>query len=195
MAEVSTASTRDTTVSLKEWGAVVHALLQGRQRILLRKGGIHERVFEAPAAGGGRVLLFPTVAHTHAERTRPEHHDLLDLAATDATDQTLTIRTGVAVTDVIEVARPDALSALEPDHIWTTESIVRDRVEFRPRHPLQVLVVQPIALPEPLVLPRVEAYAGCRSWIDLHTAWEGEGTVVDVGDVAETAARVRDLVG
>ena len=43
----------DTTArpALKEWSAVVHALLDGRQRVLLRKGGIGEKRFEVAAAG------------------------------------------------------------------------------------------------------------------------------------------------
>ncbi len=53
--------------ALKEWSAAVHALLDGRQRVLLRKGGIGEKRFELAAR---EFLLFPTVAHSHAERVR-----------------------------------------------------------------------------------------------------------------------------
>ena len=56
-------------LALKEWSAVVHALLDGRQTVLLRKGGIHEKRFAVTAS---RFLLFPTVAHSHADRVRPE---------------------------------------------------------------------------------------------------------------------------
>ncbi len=63
-----------TMPALKEWSAAVHALLDGRQRVLLRKGGIGEKRFELAAR---EFLLFPTVAHSHAERVRAEHQDLL----------------------------------------------------------------------------------------------------------------------
>ena len=63
------------TPALKEWSAAVHALLDGRQSVLLRKGGIGEKRFEVAAQ---EFLLFPTVAHSHAERVRPEHRDLLE---------------------------------------------------------------------------------------------------------------------
>ena len=69
------------TAGLKEWAAAVHALLDGRQTVLLRKGGIGEKRF---AVESGEFLLFPTVAHSHAERVRPEHRDLLDAAAPTA---------------------------------------------------------------------------------------------------------------
>ena len=38
------------TTALKEWSAVVHALLDGRQTVLLRKGGIHEKRFAVAEA-------------------------------------------------------------------------------------------------------------------------------------------------
>lgn len=63
--------------ALKEWSAAVHALLAGRQVLLLRKGGIHEKRFVLPEpggdpAGGTPFLLFPTVSHAHRGRVRPE---------------------------------------------------------------------------------------------------------------------------
>lgn len=190
-----TTTSTGTTVSLKEWGAAIHALLRGRQQILLRKGGIHEKAFATPD-GSSHYLLFPTVAHTHAERTRPEHHDLLAAGDGDATDDWLTFRAGVWTVDVIPVTRPERLPELADLHIWTDESIRTDRVEFRPKHPLQVLVVRPIELPQPVRLPRLEAYGGCTSWIDVQHRWGGEGRPVgDLEALKRTAARVRSTVG
>ncbi|EFP37656.1 hypothetical protein TMHG_02029, partial [Mycobacterium tuberculosis SUMu008] len=77
------------TPALKEWSAAVHALLDGRQTVLLRKGGIGEKRFEVAAH---EFLLFPTVAHSHAERVRPEHRDLLGPAAADSTDECVLLR-------------------------------------------------------------------------------------------------------
>ena len=53
--------------ALKEWGAAVQALLDGRQTVLLRKGGIHEKRFALTAR---QFVFFPTVAHGHAETTQ-----------------------------------------------------------------------------------------------------------------------------
>ncbi len=146
----------------------MHALLQGRQQILLRKGGIHEKAFETPDHDGG-FLLFPTVAHAHAERTRAEHQDLIALGAADVTDDAVVIRAGVHLVGTVEVQDPTRLPDLEDLHIWTSESIQRDRVAFRPTKPLTVMVVQVTALPTPLTLPRRDSYGGCTSWLDLHT--------------------------
>ena len=69
--------------ALKEWGAAVQALLDGRQTVLLRKGGIGEKRFEVSAP---EFVFFPTVEHSHAQRVRPEFTDLLNRAAGDSTD-------------------------------------------------------------------------------------------------------------
>ena len=80
-----------TQPALKEWSAAVHALLDGRQTVLLRKGGIHEKRFALTAS---RFLFFPTVAHSHAERVRAEHRDLLGVAAADSTEEEVVLRAG-----------------------------------------------------------------------------------------------------
>lgn len=184
-----------TTVALKEWGAVAVALLDGRQTVLLRKGGIHERRFTVDR---DRFLLFPTVAHSHAERVRPEHRDVLDAGAQEVDDDagTFRVRCGVDLVDVVEVARPDGLGAIADLHIWTADSVRSDRLEFRPKLPLQVLVVRAVELPDAIDLARLADYGGCRSWVDLPLDWDGTTgrEVHDHARLAADAARVRAAV-
>lgn len=137
------------TPALKEWSAAVHALLDGRQTVLLRKGGIGEKRFEVAAH---EFLLFPTVAHSHAERVRPEHRDLLGPAAADSTDECVLLRAAAKVVAALPVNRPEGLDAIEDLHIWTAESVRADRLDFRPKHKLAVLVVSAIPLAEPVRL-------------------------------------------
>src|SRR3954447_15542724 len=65
--------------ALKEWAAVCKALAEGRQALLLRKGGIAE-------PGGdfvvqhSRFWLLPTYVHQQREGLQPEAHPLLDQA-------------------------------------------------------------------------------------------------------------------
>lgn len=180
-----------TTIALKEWGAAIHALLEGRQTVLLRKGGIHERVFDTSRAREPFVL-FPTVAHSHAERVRPEHADLLARGAADVDDDAFTVRAGVSLVAAVPVARPERLDEVADLHIWTAESVRRDRLEFRPKHQLVALVVRAVELPEPVRLPRRDAYAGCFSWLDLPLAWDGSGRQVHTdARLAADAERVR----
>lgn len=181
-----------TMPALKEWSAVVHALLDGRQRVLLRKGGIGEKRFELAAR---EFLLFPTVAHSHAQRVRPEHRDLLDEGAADSTDEHLVLRAAAKVVAAQEVNRPDGLAAIEDLHIWTAESVREDRLDFRPKHKLAVLVVSVIPLAEPVRLVRTPEFAGCKSWVELPVRAPLAEPVCDEAALDLVARRVRDAVG
>ena len=184
-----------TVLALKEWAAAVHALLDGRQTVLLRKGGIHEKRF---SVRGSRFVVFPTVAHSHAESTRAEHADLLALGAADVAERTVVVRAELSVAATIAVRRPERIAELEPFHIWTTESVRRNRIDFRPRHELTAIVVSVRPLAPPLTVPLVPDYAGCRSWVDLvempGSVALGEQVHDDAG-LLDVTVRVRNAVG
>jgi hypothetical protein len=180
------------TTALKEWSAVVHALLDGRQRVLLRKGGIGEKRFEVAAR---EFILFPTVAHSHAERVRPEFQGLLTAAGPDSADDRVTVRAAAKVIAALEVNRPNNIEAIEDLHIWTAESVREDRLDFRPKHRLAVLVVQAMPLVEPVELPRIPDYAGCTSWLQLPITPSLGPPVHDEASLRRVADRVRDAVG
>jgi hypothetical protein len=185
-----------TMPALKEWSAVVHALLAGRQQVLLRKGGIGEKRFDVTPAS--EFIFFPTVAHSHSERVRPEFRDLLDTAAADSTEDRLVLRAAAKVVAVLPVNRPDNIEAIEDLHIWTAESVRRDRLDFRPKHRLAVLVVQASPLLEPIELRRTPEYAGCTSWVPLSDPSLADpplGPPVHTdAALGEVAARVRAAV-
>jgi hypothetical protein len=181
-----------TSPALKEWSAAVHAMLDGRQTVLLRKGGIHEKRF---ALAASRFVFFPTVAHSHAERVRTEHRDLLAAAVADSTDAELIIRAGARVVAAVEVNRPENIEDIESFHIWTTESVRSDRLDFRTRHRLTVLVVQAAPLAAPITLPRNPEYAGCKSWVPLPVDPHWAPPVHDAAALADIAATVRRAVG
>ena len=67
--------------ALKEWNAVIAAMLAGEQVVMLRKGGIGEKRFDVPHS---RFFLLPT--HLHQ---KPE---LLTAAARDAYAAQLQVR-------------------------------------------------------------------------------------------------------
>ncbi|MDH6193408.1 hypothetical protein M2272_000029 [Mycobacterium frederiksbergense] len=186
-----------THTALKEWSAAIHALLDGRQTVLLRKGGIHEKRF---AVAAPEFLLFPTIAHSHAERVRPEHRDLLDAAAADSTEDALVLRASAKAIAAVEVNRPEAIDELAGLHIWTAESVRADRIDFRPKHRLTVLVVQVSPLPQPIRLVRTPDYAGCKSWVDLQVPDEPgipmrHNSIHSEAALRDIAERVRSSVG
>ena len=104
-----------STPALKEWATVIAAMLDGRQVVMLRKGGIGEKRFDVPHQ---RFLLLPT--HVHQ---RPE---LLDVAAVDAHPDLLAITeepdrvqltAWCEVAQVHEVSEQAELDALAPFHV------------------------------------------------------------------------------
>ena len=181
-----------TCPGLKEWSAAVHALVDGRQTVLLRKGGIHEKRFDLSAQG---FLLFPTVAHSHAERVRPEHRDVLRVSGADSTADAVVLRAAAKVVAAVEVAHPQRLAEIEPMHIWTAESVRADRLDFRPRRRLTVLVVQAFPLVRPVTLARTPEYGGCTSGVRLPVSPQWGPPVHDDAALAQVAVRVRDAVG
>ncbi|MBV5244625.1 DUF1802 family protein [Mycolicibacterium sp. PAM1] len=185
-----------TRPALKEWSAAIHALLDGRQTVLLRKGGIGEKRLDIPAeASGSRFLLFPTVAHSHAERVRPEHRDLLEPAAADSTEDEVVVRAGASVVASIPVERPENLGSIAVHHIWTGESVQSDRLDFRPRHRLTALVVATVPLVEPVRLARTPDYRGCSSWVRLPVDPRWGEPVHSEAELDRVARLVRDSVG
>lgn len=180
-----------TQPALKEWSAAVHAMLDGRQTVLLRKGGIHEKRFTLDSP---HFVFFPTVAHSHAQRVRPEHRDLLKEAVDDSTADEIVLRAGAKVVAAIEVNRPEGLEEIAPLHIWTAESVRTDRLDFRPKHRLTVLVVQVSPLAQPERLPRLPEYKGCTSWVPLPVNPMWSTPVHDDATLRDVAARVRASV-
>jgi hypothetical protein len=180
-----------TQPALKEWSAAVHAMLEGRQTVLLRKGGIHEKRFTVDSP---HFLFFPTVAHSHAQRVRPEYRQLLAPAAADSSEAELVLRAGAKVVAAVEVTRPEGLEDIASLHIWTAESVRADRLDFRPKHRLTVLVVQVSPLAEPERLRRAPEYAGCTSWVQLPVNPMWATPVHDDATLRDVAARVRESV-
>lgn len=170
----------------------MHALLDGRQTVLLRKGGIHEKRFEVAA---DEFLLFPTVAHSHAQRVRPEYRELLGAAASDSTEDRIVLRAAAKVVAAVAVNRPEGLRDIERHHIWTAESVQADRLDFRPKHRLTVLVVAARPLAEPVELVRTPDYGGCASWLTVPTTALAQAPVHDEGTLAAIAEQVRRSVG
>ena len=150
--------------ALKEWSAAVHAMLDGRQTVLLRKGGIHEKRFDVAAR---EFVFFPTVAHGHAERVRPEHRDLLDAAAADSTDDEIVIRAGAKVVAAVEVNQPEGLDEIADTAHLDSRVGARRPAGLPAEAPADRAGGAGRPLAEPVRLARTPDYAGCTSWVDL----------------------------
>src|SRR5271166_3261085 len=116
---VVNASTQSCAVAFKEWASVCDALLDGRQTIILRKGGINE----GPAPGvfmpdHSEFWLYPTWVHQAEQGVRTKAADL-GVAPSMAGDGTVLVRALVRVDLMGYVENVRALPPLEAHHILT----------------------------------------------------------------------------
>jgi hypothetical protein len=151
--------------ALKEWAAIVHALLEGEQVIDVRKGGLREdgRHFEVSSR---RLWLYPTAEHQRAELLKPAYRHWVDLATASPVGESITIAGWADVTDVATISEPEHLEAIASKLIWT-DDYASSRLKWKQRDPLWVLVLRAHRLDEPITVPWVEEYGGCTSWVDL----------------------------
>jgi hypothetical protein len=152
-------------VAFKEWAAICRALAANRQDVILRKGGIVE-----PAGGfaveAEEFLLLPTFLHQSAEQLIPEARDLLvGIEADRPPEGTVVFRHVARVREALRVRDLADLAGFRPRHVWS-DAVVAERFH-RWKDELHVLVVDVRPLPEPLVLPWHDSYAGCTSWVDV----------------------------
>jgi hypothetical protein len=151
--------------AFKEWAVICRALAQGRQRVILRKGGIVEPGGQFELAHR-EFLLMPTFLHQTADSLVPEAHDLLvDIDADRPPEGTVVFRHRARVTDAVRIESAQSLAPFRGQHVWADE-VVEERFH-RWRDELHVLTVEVSALAEPLVVPWRESFGGCKSWVHL----------------------------
>jgi hypothetical protein len=162
--------------------------------VTLRKGGIREQVF---AVQGAAFWLFPTWEHQRpAEVKRAWHGELARSNRERIASGRIPIRCHCTVAAVWELRDRAPLDHLDGSHLWTP-AYAAERLEWRPREPLTVLLLRAAALVEPFLLEPDEAYGGCRSWLDLADATDPADLIPSLTDDAFAlhAAPVRAVLG
>jgi hypothetical protein len=179
--------------ALKEGDVVVAALEEGRQAILVRKGGLDDPGRRIPVPRGP-FWLFPTLFHERGVFLKSEYHDLLvpgahrkprEVAASlprpgsprrSIVPGRVRLRALGEVVDVVAARDLESLRALEDRTVWT-EKYLRLRFRWRPEeHPL-VLVLRVSVLPEAVEIVDRPEYGGCRSLVHLDHAIDATGAV------------------
>lgn len=150
--------------AFKEWSVVVDALGQGRQILITRKGGIHEKGDFRPEHR--EFLLFPTLFHQHRAGIIAAAHDRCDEIASRAVPEQITIGFFARTVAHWHPETPDFIPAIAGQHIWRDE-LLRERFEAGKIFGIHVLAVRVFRLAQPVTLPMRPAYGGCKSWIGL----------------------------
>jgi hypothetical protein len=155
--------TEPLTKALKEWAIAVRALTQGETILLLRKGGIREQSF---AVAQSQFWLYPTYEHQKPQLLKSAYANQVSLVKPGWHPETVEISAWATVTHWFEVSDPATVAALLPFHIWT-EAFVTERLKWKPRLPLSVLLLRVYRLAEAQQIAYRTEYGGCKSWIDL----------------------------
>jgi len=151
--------------AFKEWAVVCRALAEGRQILILRKGGIAEgpRGFEVTDR---QFFLFPTYLHQAPTSVVPDWREALAATSVDPSPGRIAISSYAIVASWLKIRTIEKLRALEGLHIWSDE-LVSERFHRWSEESVIALLVRIYALPAPVVVDSIPAYAGCKSWITL----------------------------
>jgi len=160
-------------LALKEWAIVCRALEEGKQSILLRKGGILEyrKGFEISQK---IFLLYPTFEHQSKEYLQSNYLENFELLVKGnglniVQDKLNTLRILARIETMHEFRDETILSKLEKYHIWN-ERYVNLRMEYNPKKPMNALFLRVYKLPKPISISVNPQWAGCKSWIDIDLA-------------------------
>ncbi|MGB0716013.1 MAG: DUF1802 family protein [Phycisphaerae bacterium] len=152
--------------AFKEWASVCGALADGKQIIVFRKGGIAEESgkfqIDHPS-----FFLFPTNFHQSADQLAPAGLPYLKAAQQAQPEEySITISHAVEIASAFEVTSSSTVAALRDDHIWS-DKVIEERLHRWQDNMIFALLFRVYRLTSPVSLPILDAYGGCKSWIEL----------------------------
>ena len=152
-------------VALKEWAVNIEALAQGKQILLMRKGGIHEETRDFQLMEE-IFYLFPTYLHQKKELLKSEYQAMMDstLEGHDPNATTVQVHYLAKVADDLLFEDEESLKKVEPFHIWT-QDFAETKLHWKKEKPIHALLVRVYQLETPIEVMLRDEYNGCKSWI------------------------------
>jgi hypothetical protein len=178
--------------ALKEWAVVCKALEEGRQVVLLRKGGIleYKQGFEVKHE---KFLLFPTFEHQSRDHLQADYADKLDKVLKEQPAAGTNVITSYAeVVDIKEISDRAALKPLEKYHVWN-ESYVNARMDYNSKKPMSAILLRVFKLDKPMSVDTKAEWAGCKSWIPVDMGATGT-PVLDKLQFNKIESEVREVL-
>ncbi len=149
------------STAFKEWALVCEALGNGRQSILIRKGGIAEGR-EGFAFQHAEFFLFPTWFHEQLERTILPP----DTRLPPEPDDEFEVRYAATVESTRLVTQRELLARLRELHVLR-DDVIEERFCYDGREGVHVAFVRIFRLDPPCRVKNEKKYGGCRSWVEL----------------------------
>src|ERR1700736_2448390 len=148
------------SVGFKEWAVICEALGQGRQSIILRKGGIAEGQ-QGFSFKHKEFFLFPTWFHEQPKKVRELQDEI-----PEPNDGTVQIRYAAVLEVCRTISSGETAEALAPLHILQSD-VIRERFVYDSEPGLRVAFVRVFRLDPNWTFPNEKKYGGCRSWVKL----------------------------
>lgn len=180
-----------TNAALKEWAIVCRALADGRQTLLIRKGGIEE-IKDGFQVTHRDFWLFPTYVHQKAADLVPAiHAEFEEVQETQPPGDAVPFQLYATVEHVVKAMDLDRLRTLEGHHILSWDCIA-SRFHYRNKPGVHVMAIRVYRRPTVITLKNTPRYDGCVSWVELDEALDTEGCTPVLSD-AEFNARLADI--
>ena len=165
--QISNSMNTAMTPALKEWAIVCKALEDGRQVLLLRKGGIMEyrQGFDVKHYN---FLLYPTFEHQSKESIQVDYADKLDIVSKEQpkSDKKNQITSYARTVIVKRVTDSSLLQGLQKYHIWS-DRYVSARMNYNPKKPMSIILLRVYKLDNPIEVDVKSEWLGCKSWISI----------------------------
>lgn len=175
----------------KEWSVVCRALGEGKQSIILRKGGISEDpagfAFKHPF-----FYLLPTQFHQQYEKvTLPA-----PTQAEKASQGVWPVGFAAEIVFSAVLRDWDKVKALASFHIWK-EEVVRERFDYDQAGCIHLAVVRVFKLSPDWQIPDSPEFAGCKSWVELpgHPVATSLEAPLPGDELASRLSSIKSIVG
>jgi len=170
-------------IALKEWAVVLKAMEEGKQTILLRKGGIQEEGGEFKPEHP-EFFLYPTFEHESAQDIKSDWRPRLAAIEKEHKDPKRVHFRLYAVAEKVEkVTDWEACKRIIPFTVMS-DAAIEKRFNYGDWQGLYVFITRIFSLPVPLELPIKPSYEGCKSWVPLETSMFTAGSFAVLPDGA-----------
>ena len=169
--------------ALKEWAVTCRALREGRQILLLRKGGIADD-YGVFTLEHHAFWLQPTYEHQIEAKVKAEQRALFEAVAASQLDgenlDFIALELFARVERVWALPPGDASNfdrLRRAPHIYGDDYLTL-RLDYKPQHPLLAVALRVFRCDEPHLVTMRPEFLGCRSWIELPEALPTPGAPV-----------------
>ena len=178
--------------ALKEWATVVKALEQGKQTVILRKGGILET-----ASGfnieSKKFFLFPTWEHQETKHVKPEFHDFLNNVLDNKPNENFNkISSYAEILYEKDIEDNEIIRNLSSFHVWS-DSYIQERRNWKPEKPMKAVFLKTVKIPE-FNLPLKPEFSGCKSWIELNSNFESGELALSDNEINGKLEKFKEIV-